>query len=98
MSHLLLQKVFTLINDPDTYYGAQIVLYTEVYKNVICSYLSSKTVVKEKLPQGCNGVPDPVDMNGYKMNGKKALFDELSIPFIDASPAPSPKPGRSTDR
>jgi hypothetical protein len=64
---------------------------------LIC-YCKSKTVVKEKLPQGCNGVPDPVDMNGYKMNGKKALFDELSIPFIDASPAPSPKPGRSTDR
>ena len=52
-------------------------------------------MIKEKPPQS-NGVPDPIDMNGYKP--KKALFDELSIPFIDASPAPSPKPGRSTDR
>ena len=33
--------------------------------------------------------------NGFR---KKPLFDELSIPFIDASPTPSPKPGRSTDR
>ena len=72
--------------------------YTLGYKNLTCNYLSSRTVVKEMLPQGGNGVPDPIDMNGYKMNGKKALFDELSIPFIDASPAPSPKPGRSTDR
>ena len=62
------------------------------------NYLSSRTVVKEKLPQGCNGVPDTVDMNGYKTNGEKALFDEVSIPFIDVSPAALPKPGRSTDR
>ena len=73
-------------------------LHAKGYTNMTCYYISSRSVVKEKLPQGCNGVPDPVDMNGYKMNGKKALFDELSIPFIDASPAPSPKPGRSTDR
>ena len=50
----------------------------------------------EKKPHHTNGIQDPVDCNGYRE--KKALFDELSIPFIDASPAPSPKPGRSTDR
>ena len=58
-------------------------------------YSRSRNHTKEKLPH-TNGVPDPVDMNGYKP--KKALFDELSIPFIDASPAASPKTGRSTDR
>ena len=72
--------------------------YTKEYKHIRHSYLSNRTVFKEKLPQGCNGVPDPVDMNGYKMNGKKALFDELSIPFINALPALSPEPERSTDR
>lgn len=29
---------------------------------------------------------------------KKPLYDELSIPFIDASPTPTPKVGRSTER
>jgi len=29
---------------------------------------------------------------------KSPLYDELSIPFIDASPAPTPKTGRSTER
>ena len=29
---------------------------------------------------------------------KSPLYDELSIPFIDASPAPTPRTGRSTER
>ena len=29
---------------------------------------------------------------------KQPLYDELSIPFIDASPTPTPKVGRSTER
>jgi len=32
------------------------------------------------------------------MKKKPLEYDELSIPFIDASPAPTPKVGRSTDR
>ena len=32
------------------------------------------------------------------MKKKPLEYDELSIPFIDASPAPTPKVGRSTER
>ncbi len=49
---------------------------------------------------GVNAKDDP-DL-AYLANGgaskRTPLYDELSIPFIDASPAPTPRQGRSTER
>jgi len=42
--------------------------------------------------------PDLSRVNGVDGIRKTPLYDELSIPFIDASPAPTPKVGRSSDR
>ena len=67
--------------------------------------LSNRRNRKSKLPRGPEGDVDhhpygnggPTGSSGE--NGKKIpLYDELSIPFIDASPAPTPKTGRSTER
>ena len=50
---------------------------------------------KTKLPDDDH----PDGLAPYANGGKRTpLYDELSIPFIDASPAPTPKTGRSTDR
>ena len=54
-----------------------------------------KSKIREKVPQ----YDDPgFDYPNGDACKKSPLYDELSIPFIDASPAPTPKAGRSTER
>ena len=53
-----------------------------------------KSKVREKVPYDDPAFDYP---NGDAVK-KSPLYDELSIPFIDASPAPTPKTGRSTER
>ncbi|TRY78636.1 hypothetical protein TCAL_14433 [Tigriopus californicus] len=57
-----------------------------------CCCCRKKKNKKNKLPN------DETDLPYSNGTSKKPLYDELSIPFIDASPAPTPKTGRSVER
>ena len=62
------------------------------YKTLILYAFRKRQVSKGK------GDADGAPFQNGDMKKKPLEYDELSIPFIDASPAPTPKVGRSTDR
>ena len=62
------------------------------FNYIILKYYFRKGQVSKG--KGDDGAPF---QNG-DMKKKPLEYDELSIPFIDASPAPTPKVGRSTER
>lgn len=62
---------------------------------IVCCCCKRKRQEKSHYKEACSIDEEEPMTNG---NGKIPLYDELSIPFIDASLPPTPKMGRSTDQ
>ncbi|XP_040583760.1 uncharacterized protein [Lepeophtheirus salmonis] len=76
-----------------------IVLLLILITILICCCMRRK---KPKKKKALDKIPEdeilPLHNGNGSYNKKTPLYDELSIPFIDATPAPTPKLGRSIDR
>eukprot|EP00096_Caligus_rogercresseyi_P016610 TRINITY_DN933_c0_g1_i7.p1 TRINITY_DN933_c0_g1~~TRINITY_DN933_c0_g1_i7.p1 ORF type:complete len:433 (+),score=120.62 TRINITY_DN933_c0_g1_i7:227-1525(+) len=75
-----------------------IVLLLILITILICCCMKRKHPKKKALDKIPEDEMLPLHNGNGSYNKKTPLYDELSIPFIDATPAPTPKLGRSIDR